>query len=276
MPQILTHTSHNFSLQRCRALSEIQDNLNLTCPGHCAYEGWCKLLSKGDAESTIGPTPPDETACPCPADPSGTISTIVISPSSSLHIRITLKPPNPSHFKMHISLCVWAHFKTPKLFSIYFSSILVYSLDRTAKVLVTSINKREFLESLEEGEEIIPDWEKWTLPLSNNTHQFCKLRWAGCKHFLPEKASMSELDLPRDMRINWQWLALPWPGFHTWSSTSFSSHSSQMTGDKNHCRRHDVCYTRRSEAHCPLACAAIRTPSQRCYRSEFALAFPFG
>jgi hypothetical protein len=141
--------------------------------------------------------------------------------------------------------------------------------------LVISIDKREFLESLEEGEEIIPDWEKWTLPLSNNTHQFCKLLWAGCKHFLPEKASMSELDLPRDMRINWQWLALPWPGFHTWSTTSFSSHSPPMTGDKNHCRRHDVCYTR-SDAHCPFACAALQTPPQRCNRSEFALAFLFG
>jgi hypothetical protein len=34
---------------------------------------------------------------------------------------------------------------------------LSYSLDRTAKTLVTSIDKREFLESLEEGEEIIPE-----------------------------------------------------------------------------------------------------------------------
>jgi hypothetical protein len=34
---------------------------------------------------------------------------------------------------------------------------LSYSLDRTANVLETSIDKREFLERLEEGEEIIPD-----------------------------------------------------------------------------------------------------------------------
>jgi len=275
MPQILTHTSHNFSLQRCRVLSQIQDNLNLTCPGHCAYEGWCKLLSKGDAESTIGPTPPDETACPCPADPSGTISTIVISPSSSLHISITLKPPNPSHFKMHISICVWAHFKTPKLFSIYFSSIFVL-LTWPHRKCLGNINWQERIFREPRGGWGDNSWlRKVNAASYNNKHQFCKLMWAGCKHFLPEKASMSELDLPRDMRINWQWLAPPWPGFHTWSSTSFSSHSSPMTGDKNQSRKHDVCYTR-SDAHCPFACAALRTPPQRCYRSEFALAFPFG
>jgi hypothetical protein len=98
--------------------------------------------------------------------------------------------------KMHISICVWAHFKTPKLFSIYFSSIFVL-LTWPHRKCLGNINWQERIFREPRGGWGDNSWlRKVNAASYNNKHQFCKLMWAGCKHFLPESEHVRTWSTP--------------------------------------------------------------------------------